>query len=182
MITLTRQNASFIVLLGISTVLASCAGRRGPLPVESPPVLSTPGANEADVIRAPQARTNRDRSNTDRVERTAAIAGAVAPPARAVSRWTTYKQFLFAPDQADVPTTDSRVVSEIVSYMARNPSLRLGIDGSDTRDPALAARRVAAVREALIKGGVESARIETGAFSSSRLLRDRKVEVLLINR
>jgi outer membrane protein OmpA-like peptidoglycan-associated protein len=69
--------------------------------------------------------------------------------------------------------------------MKQNPSIRIGIDGSmapggtDPRNEDLSDRRVSAVRDALIQAGVQSSRIQSGAFGDTQLKRDRRVEVLL---
>jgi outer membrane protein OmpA-like peptidoglycan-associated protein len=51
--------------------------------------------------------------------------------------------------------------------------------GSDPRDQKLSDRRVSAVRDALIQAGVPASKIEMGAFGDTRLVRDRRLEVLI---
>ena len=48
--------------------------------------------------------------------------------------------------------------------MAKNPSLQLGIDGTDPSNVALGDQRANAVRSALIQAGVPSYKIQTGAL------------------
>jgi outer membrane protein OmpA-like peptidoglycan-associated protein len=81
---------------------------------------------------------------------------------------------------ADLSTSDSRTVSEIAAYMAKNPSLQAGLDGyRDPSNPNLSGRRVAAVRNAMIVAGVPSYKIQVGAFGDPQFSRDGRVEVLL---
>lgn len=112
--------------------------------------------------------------------------GGAQGSAGIVDRWTSYRYFTFDHEQADIHASDMRQVSDIASYLAQNPSLRLGIDGStdprvtDWNVRNLAERRVDAVRNALILAGVPAYQIETGAFGDPQLRRDRQVETLLI--
>jgi outer membrane protein OmpA-like peptidoglycan-associated protein len=94
-----------------------------------------------------------------------------------VGRWTAYRDFTFRYARTDVPSDEMSTVSEIASYMAQNPSLRLGIDGSGNEN--LSGRRVDSVRDALIQAGVPAYKIQMGAFGDPQLRRDRRVAVLL---
>ena len=102
-----------------------------------------------------------------------------------VDRWTSFREFMFEYNGADIYTVDQSKVDDIAGYMKQNPSLQVGIDGSmdsrgsDPRDQNLSDRRVSAVRNALIKAGVPESKIQTGAFGDTRLARDRRVEVLV---
>jgi hypothetical protein len=106
-------------------------------------------------------------------------------PVGVVDRWTSYREFVFDYNAANINTGDQGKVAEIAGYMKQNPSLQIGIDGSmdprgnDPRDQALSDRRVGAVRDALIQAGVPASKIQTGAFGDTRLTRDRRVEVLV---
>jgi len=106
-------------------------------------------------------------------------------PVGVVDRWTSFREFMFDYNGADVRASDQSKVSEIAAYVNKNPSLQVGIDGSmdprgsDPRDQKLSDRRVGAVRDALIQAGVPANKIETGAFGDTRLVRDRRVEVLI---
>jgi outer membrane protein OmpA-like peptidoglycan-associated protein len=103
-----------------------------------------------------------------------------------VDRWTSYRDFDFEYDRADMRNSDATKVSEIATYMKQNPSLQVGIDGSmdprgtDPRNQQLSDRRVDTVRTALINAGVPASRIKTGAFGDTSLTKDRRVEVLII--
>ncbi len=106
-------------------------------------------------------------------------------PVGVVDRWTSFREFMFEYNGADLRAFDQSKVADIAGYMKENPSLQLGIDGSmdprgsDPRDQNLSDRRVGAVRDALIQAGVPAFKIQTGAFGDTRLARDRRVEVLV---
>jgi outer membrane protein OmpA-like peptidoglycan-associated protein len=107
-------------------------------------------------------------------------------PVGVVDRWMPYRSFGFDYGSASIRAVDERQVTDMASYLAQNPSLRLGID--DFMDPATASssdqrlgeRRVAAVRDALIRAGTPAYRIQTGAFSDPQSRRNQQVNVLLI--
>lgn len=102
-----------------------------------------------------------------------------------VNRWTQYREITFESDAADIEPSGMNTISGIAAYMAQNPSLELGLDGSmnsASTEPAnqdLSNRRVSAVRDALVQAGVPAYRIQTGAFGDPQLRRNRRVEVLL---
>ena len=105
-----------------------------------------------------------------------------------VDRWTSYREFRFDYNRAEITSSDRDTVSEIATYIKKNPSLQVGLDGSmdargtDPRSQNLSDRRVAAVRDALIQAGVPAQRIQVGAFGDERLKKDRRVEVLISTR
>lgn len=102
-----------------------------------------------------------------------------------VNSWTAYREIMFEANAADIEPSGMSTISEIAGYMAQNPSLELGIDGSinsASTEPVnqdLSNRRVSAVRDALIQAGVSPNRIELGAFGNPQLRRNRRVDVLL---
>jgi outer membrane protein OmpA-like peptidoglycan-associated protein len=102
-----------------------------------------------------------------------------------VDRWTSFRDFWFDFNKADLSSSEKSKVSEVAAYMKQNPSLRVGIDGSmdprgaDPRNQDLSDRRVSAVREALIQAGVPASKIQAGAFGDTQLTRDRRVDVLV---
>jgi outer membrane protein OmpA-like peptidoglycan-associated protein len=106
-------------------------------------------------------------------------------PVGAVDRWTSYKEFMFEFNKADIQASETSKVSEVAAYLKQNPSLRIGIDGSmdprgtDPRSQELSDRRIGAVRTALIQAGVPSSKIQSGAYGDAKLARDRRVEVLV---
>lgn len=113
----------------------------------------------------------------------AGLTGAQGPVG-AIDRWTSFRDFWFGFNRADLQTSEMSKVSEVAAYMKQNPSLRVGIDGSmdpsgtDPRNQDLSDRRISAVRDALIQAGVPSSKIQTGIFGDAQLARDRRVEVL----
>lgn len=119
----------------------------------------------------------------------AQAAGAAAP------KWTSFKDFLFDFDKSDLRANETSKVSEIAAYMQSNPTVKIGIDGhtdprgTDKYNQSLSERRVIVIRDALVRAGVPTQKILTGAFGESRPVcggpteecwqRDRRVEVLL---
>jgi len=100
-----------------------------------------------------------------------------------VAYWTAYRDFHFDRGTSDLGSSKMGRISEIAGYLARNPSLELGIDGAaDGRDPNLSDRRVASVRDALMQAGVPAAQIRIGQFANPDVRRFGQVEVLLKTR
>jgi hypothetical protein len=98
----------------------------------------------------------------------------------AVDRWTAYRVFGFDDGTVDIQASDRGTVSEIAMYLAKNPSLQVGIDG--TADPyyqSLSDGRVSTVRTALMQAGVPDHKIRRGAFNDPLFVRNGRVEVLL---
>jgi peptidoglycan-associated lipoprotein len=83
-----------------------------------------------------------------------------------------------------VQNNDAAKAANIAAYLKANPSLQLALDGTmatngaDPKNQALAERRVASVRNALIDAGVPASKIRTGAYGDPQTRRDRRVEVL----
>jgi hypothetical protein len=100
-------------------------------------------------------------------------------PVGSVGSWTHYRNFRFGYDSARIRSSSQSTANEIAAYMAKNPSLQLGIDGTDPGNVALGDQRADAVRGALIQAGVPSYKIQTGAFGDPQLRREGRVEVLL---
>ena len=69
---------------------------------------------------------------------------------------------------------DLKKARQVAEYINHNPSHKVALDGTS-------ARRVTAVREALISAGVPSEKIETGAYGDPNLRTDRHVAVLVSN-
>ncbi len=105
-----------------------------------------------------------------------------------VDRWTSYRDFWFQFDSAQIQSSEQSKLTEIAIYMKKNPSLQIGIDGSmdprgtDPRDQSLSDNRVKAIRDALVEAGVPAHQISFGAFGDPDLRRDRRVEVLIATR
>jgi len=106
-------------------------------------------------------------------------------PVGVVDRWTSFRDFWFDFNKADLPASELSKVAEVAVYMKQNPSLRIGIDGSmnprstDPYNQDLSDRRISAVRDALIRAGVPASKIQTGTFGDTQVARDRHVEVLI---
>jgi len=102
-----------------------------------------------------------------------------------VDRWTSFRDFWFDFNRADLSFYELTKVSEVATYMKQNPSLQVGIDGTmdsngtNPQNSDLNDRRISAVRTALIEAGVPAAKIRTGTFGDPQLMRDRRVEVLI---
>lgn len=111
------------------------------------------------------------------------------------STWVSLRDIVFDFDKADLRSSELTKISDIAAYAKQNPGVRLGIDGStdllsgtNQYNTALSKQRIANVRDALIKTGVPSSRIDTGDFAAERAKcndsmercsqRDGRVEVL----
>ncbi len=109
--------------------------------------------------------------------------------------WASLRDILFDFDKADVRPSEMSKIAEIAAYVNQNPGIRVGIDGStdllrgaNQYNVALSQRRIANVRDALVRAGVSASRIETGGFAVERVKcseatercaqRDGRVEVL----
>jgi len=101
-------------------------------------------------------------------------------PVGAIDRWTPYRALRFDDGTVNIQASDRGTVSEIAMYLAKNPSLEVGIDG--TADPSyqsLSEGRVNTVRTALMQAGVPDYKIRRGAFNDPQFVRNGRVEVLL---
>jgi peptidoglycan-associated lipoprotein len=114
-------------------------------------------------------------------------AGAAAPV------FTSFRDILFDYDKANVRPSERDKVTEIIAHARQNPEVNFRLDGhadprgNDKYNLALSDRRVKAVRDALVAGGVAAGRISTGAVGEKQpkcteaneacWQRDRRVEV-----
>lgn len=103
--------------------------------------------------------------------------GVTAPldPAASATGWISLRDILFDFDTADIRSSELSKISDIAAYVNQNPSVRVGIDGStdllrgtNQYNVALSERRIANVRDALIRTGVSADRIEMGRFGAER--------------
>jgi outer membrane protein OmpA-like peptidoglycan-associated protein len=85
-----------------------------------------------------------------------------------VEGWSVLREVRFNYNQANIRSDQAYKVSEVVSYMQQNPSLRVGIDSFDPYNQALGQRRVDAVRDALINAGLPAYKIQQGGTSQSQ--------------
>ena len=120
-----------------------------------------------------------------------AKSAALAAPARPIGAapgWSSYRDFKFEYNLADILVAGPPAGAEIAAYVAAHPSLTYGIDGSmdaygkDPHDQKLTDLRVLAVRNALIAAGVPGEKIITGPFGDPQLTRDRRIAVLVSTR
>jgi outer membrane protein OmpA-like peptidoglycan-associated protein len=96
-----------------------------------------------------------------------------------VAGWTSYKEFRFSGESAEISASDKTKVAEIADYIKNNPSLEVGIDGYRSRaNRGLNNRRINAVRDSLVTSGIPADRIKTGEFGNPELRTDGRVEVL----
>jgi outer membrane protein OmpA-like peptidoglycan-associated protein len=98
--------------------------------------------------------------------------------------------------QTALPERCDEKIRRLVTWLSSNPIIDVALDGHaealESADAALSAQRVRAVREALVVGGVDPARIRVGAFGDQRPIcrdtaaacteRKPRVEVLVIGR
>jgi hypothetical protein len=105
---------------------------------------------------------------------TLAAAGSAEAQGRATINggWTSQWEYTFDDHTNEIKGSDRARAGDISSYMDRNPSLRIGLDGS-------AAQRVEVVRAALIMAGVPASKIQSGVFRDLKLTRDGRVTVLV---
>jgi len=97
--------------------------------------------------------------------------GIATSPGASATGWTTLRDILFNYDTPEIRPSEMTKISDVAAYVNQNPSVRIGIDGatdllrgSNRYNVELSERRIAAVREALIRSGVAASRIETGRF------------------
>jgi peptidoglycan-associated lipoprotein len=102
----------------------------------------------------------------------------------------------FASGRVELPERCQEKIARLLAWLSAHPGVTVALDGHADQpgsdDPALAARRVGVVRDALVAGGVDPVRIRTGAFGDRAPLcaeptaacRDlnRRVEVLVLAR
>ena len=102
-----------------------------------------------------------------------------------VSEWTAYREVIFMYDRSDILASQEATIAETAEYLMRHPSIQVGIDnspdprGTDPRNQNLSDRRTEAVRDALLRAGVSSARIQTGVSGDGQLVRDHRIGLLL---
>lgn len=116
--------------------------------------------------------------------------GPQGPP----GQWSSMENVQFEFRRADIQPACKDKIAKLAAWMNENPQLTIGLDGhvddvtANDNDPTLSARRVHAVREALIAAGVAPIRISAGAFGAQGpgcadatdacLVLNRRVEIL----
>jgi OmpA family protein len=104
-----------------------------------------------------------------------------------VERWTAYREFAFNRGGSNLSAAEMDRISDMAAYLARNPSLEVGIDGSMDRrfnqsDRDLSDRRANSVRDALMQAGVPGYKIQMGAFADPDRRREGQIQVLIKTR
>jgi outer membrane protein OmpA-like peptidoglycan-associated protein len=91
--------------------------------------------------------------------------------------------------RAEIQSKCADKIARLAAWMKDNPTASIALDGhgDDTKandfDPSLSARRVQAVRAALVSAGVASSRISDGAFGARQpLCAEVTVDCLALNR
>jgi len=110
------------------------------------------------------------------------FAGAACAQPAADARWTSYRDFWFDYDSAQIDKSDGDKIADVANYTRQNPTYRLAIDAVMDPDGVLTRRRVDAIRAALVHAGVPGYKIQEGAFGAERFRRNRRVEVLVDRR
>ncbi len=104
-----------------------------------------------------------------------------------------FKDILFDTDKSDIRSNEMSKISDIAAHVKQNAPMQVGIGGyadargTDQHNQGLSERRVNAIRDALVKAGVASDKINTSAFGEGKPLckestdncwqRDRRVDV-----
>jgi len=131
-------------------------------------------------------------------------AGPIGPQAMAGSdnryvsfgtgdRPTSFKDILFDTDKSDIRSNETSKITDIAAHIKQNAPMQVNIGGyadprgTDQHNQGLSERRVNAIRDALVKAGVTSDKIQTSAFGEQKPLcnestdacwqRDRRVNV-----
>jgi outer membrane protein OmpA-like peptidoglycan-associated protein len=117
------------------------------------------------------------------------LTGSQGQPGPAASRdasatgWISMWDVMFDFDTANIRASEMTKIFEVAAYVRRNPFVRVGVDGTtdlprgaNQYNEALNARRIANVRDALIRIGVSADRIETGRFGVERVACDESRE------
>jgi len=131
-------------------------------------------------------------------------AGPVGPQAMAASEnrmassstgnnSAAFKDILFDTDKSDIRSNEMSKIADIAAHVKQNAPMQVGIGGyadsrgTDQHNQGLSERRVNAIRDALVKAGVASDKIQTSAFGEQKPLcnestdacwqRDRRVDV-----
>ena len=108
--------------------------------------------------------------------------------------WSSVENVQFEFKQAAIQSKCTDKIAKLVTWMNANPKVAIGLDGhvddaqANDNDPTLSARRVSAIRQALITAGIAPSRISSGDFgtraplcqnvSENCLSLNRRVEIL----
>ena len=124
-----------------------------------------------------------------------AMANPIGPQgqAGALTRSVPFKDILFDTDKSDIRSNETSKIADIAAHAKQNAPMQVSIGGyadprgTEQHNQGLSERRVKAIRDALIKAGVSSDKIQTSAFGEQKLQcnestdacwqRDRRVDV-----
>ena len=106
---------------------------------------------------------------------------------------SSFKDILFDTDKSDIRSNETVKITDIAAHLKQNAPMQVNIGGyadprgTDQHNQGLSERRVNAIRDALVKAGVTSDKIQTSAFGEQKPLcnestdacwqRDRRVNV-----
>jgi len=146
------------VLVAIAIGALACQGPRGPATPQAPP----------SVMGGSQAQTG---------------VSDPSPGPGPGAAWVSLRDIRFDYDNAEIRSSEMKKISEIATYLNDNPKARLGIDGTtDLRrgtnkyNVSLSAQREANVRDALIRAGVPTDKMQIGSFAAERSLCTNRTE------
>ena len=107
----------------------------------------------------------------------------------ALGTWTSMENVQFEPKRASIQAKCADKIAGLAATLNANQQIVIGLDGhvddltANDNDPTLGARRVQAVRGALIAAGVARSRISIGAFGAREpLCRDASDTCSALNR
>jgi len=116
-------------------------------------------------------------------------------PAGTEAKWTSFRDILFDYDKSNIRASETGKITEIIDFMKANPNMQTGLDGfadprgTNTYNMKLSERRVKAVKDAVVAGGISADRIRTIAQGEANrncmemtedcFQRNRRVEVLI---
>jgi outer membrane protein OmpA-like peptidoglycan-associated protein len=151
------KHSAILAVIALSAL--ACTGPRGPIGPPGPAGMTgPPGATGATGSQGQPG-----------------LAASPVPAASAAG-WISLRDILFEFDKADIRPSEMSKLYDIASYVNQNPSIRVGIDGStdllrgsNRYNVALSERRIANVRDALLRAGISAERIETGRFGVARV-------------
>jgi OOP family OmpA-OmpF porin len=102
------------------------------------------------------------------------------PPAPKVERTIILDDVLFDFDRSNVKPEAAKILDRLVAFMQENKNSKVTLSGhtdnvgSDAYNQKLSERRVAAVREYVVKKGVDAGRISGQGFGESKPIADNK--------
>jgi outer membrane protein OmpA-like peptidoglycan-associated protein len=96
-----------------------------------------------------------------------------------VGQWVLYKEFNFNAKEISLNKEDKKIIGEIADYVKKNPSLKIGIDGTAMKanEQALNDKRVQNIKAAMIDAGMSSNKIGLGAMGAEKLRRNGRIAV-----